>query len=227
MCKRKIFILYTTYFDCMNCRNLTGGIQTYITHLISIFIRMDLDVNVIQCGNENFVKEFYWGKLHVIKNLKFKNNILFRYVKKIADELNDIILFADDALITPNNFKYSIGIQHGIAWDKPYHQSFPRWLSEFWVFKKSLLALKKIRLLNYVKYEICVDNNFINWYRALVAYPTVKLWYIPNFTNVPQNFEHYTNYQVQLQPQIIICIKLDFCVFLCVMIKKEEKYETT
>ena len=180
---KKAIILYTVFYDLKNDRVLTGGIQTYISSLIDILRELDYEVIVVQCGNNPREIAFSWGKLQVIANPGWHPRPLLKYAQKIADVGNDLLIFADDALAKKNRFRRSVSIQHGIAWDKPCHRRFPKLLSDIWVFKKSILGYKKIRALHCAKAVVCVDNNFINWYRAMVAYPSVKLKFIPNFAS--------------------------------------------
>lgn len=181
---KNVYFIYTLFYNFESQRNYSGGIQTYIENLIKVFSKKGYLCHVIQCDDREEKLDMEWGKLHVINNPQRNPKVLCSYVEKCVDQENDIVVFADDDLIVKNKIKKTIGIQHGIAWDKPYHTNFPTWLSELWIFKKTLLSYKKIHALHQVKVEVCVDNNFINWYRALVAYPTVKLVSIPNFTAI-------------------------------------------
>lgn len=45
---------------------------------------------------------------------------------------------------------------------------------------------RTIKRLSNISEVVCVDYNFINWYRSLVAYPRVKMTVIPNFCELPQ-----------------------------------------
>ena len=50
---------------------------------------------------------------------------------------------------------------------------------------KCFLAWKTVLRLKKVDYLVCVDNNFINWHRAITPSPQVRHIFIPNFTTIP------------------------------------------
>lgn len=185
-CKPTICFLYTRYYDFGKSKVITGGIQTYITNLLSIFTEAGYPCIVVQCGAQK--QEVSMPNVHIYEmaNPQRDKKSLFRFALNMIDTEKDIVIFADDDIAVKNCLKRTIGIQHGIAWDKPYHTNFSKTMSELWVFKKAFLAYQKVKTARTVRIEVCVDNNFINWYRSMVAYPTTKLISIPNFTKVEE-----------------------------------------
>ena len=45
---------------------------------------------------------------------------------------------------------------------------------------------------------VCVDHNFVNWYRAVVPFPQTNFTVIPNFTDIPEEKEFVDNEDVRI-----------------------------
>ena len=82
--------------------------------------------------------------------------------------------------------KNSLSIQHGIGWDLPVS-----YMTQKQYYKKGFGAiLKKLQVNFYgflnsrhANYLVCVDYNFINWYRTVFPYHLPEtITVIPNFT---------------------------------------------
>lgn len=91
-----------------------------------------------------------------------KKRALAKWVGKHASKKNDIVIFATNSYtVNMPSFK-TIAIQHGVSWDNPKKESSKR--RQFWA---SLANHRKH--LSYVKANtklVCVDHNFVNWYRT-------------------------------------------------------------
>lgn len=182
-----IHIIYQNYLTRDGKSLSIGGIQTYITNLSQLFINRGYKVYIYQQANFNFEKEY--GGATVIGCRCFgKNTKLCKCLYSCAKErikFDDLLIFGDDCFIVNNKCCKSISLQHGIFWDKPQHIDCSKtfFLMEFVL--KSYRAWKLINRVKKVDQLICVDYNFVNWYRALVAYPQIKLKVIPNFSQIP------------------------------------------
>ena len=95
------------------------------------------------------------------------------------DEL--VIYDSDDRISISPIFNNSIALQHGITWDMPNTK------------KRSLIrtllgcALRDfliLRRLTKVSMLVCVDCNFVNWYRTIIRNNRVNLKVIPNYTRI-------------------------------------------
>ena len=98
---------------------------------------------------------------------------------------DDLIIFATDTLSCKNKFRHCIAIQHGIAFDGTscYH------VSEVTNIKSMLKSMVRA-MLKYHRYKnistlVCVDYNFLNWYRTQVAHIDAECYVIPNFSHIP------------------------------------------
>lgn len=185
----KVFIIYTSFFKQDGQELNIGGIETYIQNLIPIFNALGYETIVIQKANFDFEKEYEKTKVIGVqcKNKKYQND-LYKKCRSLIDAENDILLFANDLLNVKNDVKKSISIQHGIYWDKPtfssnklYHITLINFL------KKAKGSYKIIKWTTLTKRIVCVDYNYLNWYRSVYAYkePNKKITPILNFTNIP------------------------------------------
>lgn len=96
------------------------------------------------------------------------------------------IIYASNELATPIGRMRSVGIQHGVWWDGRYG----------WV-KLRLTERQQFACVRRTGRTICVDTNFINWYRARFSdrADAAKLTYIPNYADAalfgdPPPFTH-------------------------------------
>lgn len=188
--KKKAFILYQKYLTEDGSKLTIGGIQTYIYSLSQLLIKQGFEVNIYQCAQINFIKEKDGMVIHgidVSKEKKQKNTKkkLFNECMKSFNNERDTLIFACESMIVKNHIKDSIAIQHGINWDVKSHEKFSSLINRWFLFRKALTANKIIKRIHYVNKLICVDYNFVNWYRSQVAYEDLDLQVIPNYSEIP------------------------------------------
>ena len=97
---------------------------------------------------------------------------MFDYCKKLDV---DIACYLILEIGWPKCFENSFAIQHGIHWDNPYLKKDK--LIPKYIYPKAIKNFKKV---------ICVDTNFINWYRERnknYFASADKLVYIPNYAD--------------------------------------------
>ncbi len=182
-----IHIIYQNYLTRDGLSLSIGGIQTYITNLSQLLTSYGHSVFVYQQADVDFEKNY--NNIVVIgRRYSGTNTKLYRYLYAYAKERihqNDLLIFGDDCFIVTNKCCKSISLQHGIFWDKPQRMGCSKtaFLLDFAL--KSYRAWKLVNRIKKVDQLICVDYNFVNWYRALVAYPQIKLKVIPNFSQIP------------------------------------------
>ncbi len=182
-----IHIIYPNYFTRDGKSLSIGGIQTYITNLSRLLTARGYGVFVYQRADLNFEKQ-YNGTTVIGRRYVGNEAKLSRYLYSCAKEnirRDDLLIFGDDCYIVENRLCKSISLQHGIFWDKPQRVgcSKPIFLMDF--ILKSYRAWKLVNRIKKADQLICVDYNFVNWYRAQVAYPQMKLKVIPNFSQIP------------------------------------------
>lgn len=186
-------IFYSQYLDNTRERVTIGGVQTYITNLISVLGELSIDVFLYQCADEDFSIDWNCIKVYGVKYQSEKGPDigarLFACCKQYADPHKDLIIFATDTLITECAGYKTIAIQHGIFWDIPkqrYNSKIKYFLD---YINKARRAWNTISRCSIVDSLVCVDYNFINWYRAIVPFTRVNLYAIPNFTAIPKRIE--------------------------------------
>lgn len=186
---RKIIAIYNNFFTADGLKESVGGIQTYLRNLLPYFAELGYDVELHQMADLKFCKEYYGVKVfgHIIseKKIKQQDKELYELATSGSNYSKDLLLFATSTNIAKNNFLHSLAIQHGITWDVPKHLKYSHRRNLFQIFLKAINAYCTVADMDKVKNLVCVDYNYVNWYRTQVAYPDVKTYTIPNFTKVP------------------------------------------
>ncbi len=180
----RAFIIYSQFFDRNGEEIRIGGIETYIYNLCKLFFSIDVTPIVYQFANKEFVRTYHdikvVGVKAVSKNYKKNSRILAKKIQSIFNDERDIIIFASEEFVVPFRAKKVIAIQHGISWDIPNTAHF-----FFNYLRNAMRALVEYRRLRKCSHVVCVDYNFLNWYRAVFRkYDSKKFYAIPNFCNV-------------------------------------------
>lgn len=180
-----INIFYGVFYSTDGKAPTIGGIQTYIQTLSRFFSGLGYHVNIFQKGDTDFhVKEDYadiWG-VHLAKREK-----AYVVTEKLIEKSRHIVegksinILATDHIIPKIKVENSIVIQHGISWDIPREDGASLLRGFLGKVKNSF---HRIFSLKYVDNIVCVDYNYLNWYRALTGHPTVYPYVIPNFTTI-------------------------------------------
>lgn len=180
------YIIYEKYYDFINNRVLSGGIQTYLTELIPIIKSYGYLCYIYQMDTVNRDIELKDVKVFSIKtnfqkSYRCNSKKLLKCFESEYNDSVDLLLFATDTLICKNKASKSIAIQHGICWDTPCHTEFSPKLNSLYLYRKIKSSFRTVYYLSYAKKVVCVDYNFPNWYRAISAYEATPLTVIPNF----------------------------------------------
>ena len=173
-----VHIIYHKYLLDDGTTVSVGGIQTYISALADIISQNGHHVFIHQTAKKAF--SLALGRVQVVGHTE--PDLSNAVIQTLSAE--DIVLFATEDLIVPCPCR-SIAIQHGIAWDKPSRTGSPRWVNRLFILKRAWQGYVRIRKLSLVDLLVCVDYNFINWYKTQVGYPEVRYQVIPNFTQIP------------------------------------------
>ena len=171
----KLIIIYWRYYEFDGTARFLGGIETYLFHLTKVANNQGFETLIYQCAVKEFIiKEDYCTitgiktpdvKVDKVYNLKF---ILNRIIRTLNKE-KDIVLFGNYSWSMNLKDFITISIQHGVAWDLPI--SFltqKKYLTKGLGEKVKRYTLRHNALFNFrqAKYKICVDYNFLNWYRT-------------------------------------------------------------
>ena len=182
-------IIYYNYLNPDGDGMSIGGIQTYITNLIPVLRRCGYDVTIYQRSLKDFHKNMDTFDVY---GIGLQNNYGPQVTKALLDAAlphidlsNDLLLYGCETCITRTVPCRTIAIQHGIFWDVPLAKKLSKMQYLRKYIRKSFIAWKTIRRVSKVDHLVCVDNNFINWHRAITPYPEVKHIFIPNFTAIP------------------------------------------
>lgn len=196
----KIHIIYPNYLAKDGNGMSVGGIQTYLSNLIDIIKSKGLQVMLYQTANSDFERDIEGLKVYAYK-LNNSDNVPVELYKRCRQYLNedDVIIFGTDFQIIKTNCKRVIGIQHGISWDIPT----PEIGSSRFAYLKSFCrkALNSWRRINYIKNAnkiVCVDHNYVNWYRSIVPYSQTSFTVIPNFTAIPAERDYKDKDEIKI-----------------------------
>ncbi len=182
-----IHIIYDNYLKPDGSEMSIGGIQTYIFELQKIIRDLGNSVTIHQRSDIAFEKNF---DECVVKGYPLQVNRRMRgqlisLSLGCIDQSKDLVIFGCETNAVRELRCKTIGIQHGISWDKQ-GKSTESNFGDFKVFvKKAIKAFLTTSRIKNVDTLVCVDYNFVNWYRALVDSPRVNLTVIPNFCKVP------------------------------------------
>lgn len=182
-------IIYYNYLNPDGSGMSIGGIQTYITNLIPVLQHCGYDVTIYQRSLKDFHQELDAYDVYGVEHQDSFGQHVAKALLDVAlphiDMANDLLLYGCETCITRTVPCRTIAIQHGIFWDVPLAKKLSKiqYLRKY--IRKSFIAWKTIRRVSKVDHLVCVDNNFINWHRAITPYPEVKHIFIPNFTAIP------------------------------------------
>lgn len=164
------FLIYRNFYDPEQQKIMLGGIENYLLNLARLLSSKGERCVVVQTAKHDFTHRFENFEIVGVNCKGFHGNrkkiALFNKVKSLANPATDTVIFGTDSYFIANDFKKSIAIQHGVSWDKPssghglWHH-FKRFISH----QKYLNYLKNCRNL------VCVDHNFVNWYRTYQSFP--------------------------------------------------------
>lgn len=186
-----VHIIFDLFLTKDGSRKSIGGVETYISNLCNVILKSGFQVSVYQLSNQEFVKNIdgvqVFGYPFPGDNKRGKR--LLEKCREKFDVEKDLLIFGNDLIACPAKGLRSITIQHGIFWDIPRNTC----TSELKYFAKFVLTcLETWSFIQHVSYSqklICVDYNFVNWYRAVTPFPKVDMKVIPNFTQIAPAFE--------------------------------------
>ncbi|WP_153915102.1 glycosyltransferase family 4 protein [Shewanella sp. TC10] len=208
---KSIYIIYRAMFDEQGSVTVIGGIENYILSLIETFHAQGWKTHIVQPAKTAFTTASETHTIHGIntgwKRGNAKKYALANWVKTQAQD-DDIAIFATDSYaVNIPNIK-TIAIQHGVSWDKPRGSSsrFTQIVSSFANQMKYLSYTDKSDAL------VCVDHNYVNWYRTWLNTDNTKVKVIYNFFHQKILEEALSNkwQPIQLEKSINIIIARRF-----------------
>jgi len=187
----KVGILYHRFLDDEGDERLIGGIQTYILNLANLCKEKQWEPIIFQCSNKEFEKVVEGIKVIGVKrkgkNVSSNISLLYQKACVVMDKFKDIIVFGADHCSIKTGNKRCISIQHGISWDMPTKALRPNamlvdtfiggWFWKLKVIRDAIIAFENC------SNSVCVDYNFLNWYKAVISGDiSGNTWVIPNFS---------------------------------------------
>ncbi len=179
---KRIYIVNTFYLNEELTAPEIGGIQSYITGLSEIILELGFEpvIYQFQFHRKSFVTKYKGIK---VRGIPCSRAGLRKKIQQTIPE-NEIVIFASEQVVCAYK-GYSICLQHGIDWDRPGHFERTGLRNQAVVFQRAVMAFTKIRQMSHADTVVCVDYNFINWYRSHVSHPEMNLTAIPNYTKIP------------------------------------------
>jgi glycosyltransferase involved in cell wall biosynthesis len=183
---RVLDIFYIRFFSENGNKMSIGGIETYIANLINLADKMSIGVRVFQYANHDFETRYKSAIVYGIKREKkdYKKKFESLYSKAVSTRNEGCLyinVIANDTLIPDWKVPNSIVIQHGIGFDSPSEKEESFFLSFMQRARSSYYMLKKFRNIDAA---VCVDNNFISWFRTQTPLRFLKMIPILNFTRI-------------------------------------------
>ena len=172
----KVAILYNKFFDHDGREQVIGGVETYILTLARLCQKIGMETTIYQWSNVPFEKKMKGLNVKGVPvcQLKFKkrNKALFEFAIREIDQNRDILIFgADHKSVSTHNPRH-ISIQHGVSWDLPVQhltqQDVVKYPLASFIIKWRVIRSCKRNFENCYN-TVCVDYNFLNWYRTAVT----------------------------------------------------------
>lgn len=176
-------IIYVRYYKEDGSSLNIGGIESYITQLAKLASSLEIKARVFQYGSHDFFKQTDSADVYAYHKSENKDG---DFLLKKATQMHNpddkwITIIANDTLIPNYHVPNSIVIQHGIGFDSCFGKKEPLLIN---FIKRSYRAYPIIKRIQNVDNVVCVDNNYINWYRTQTSFRDVNLIPILNFTEI-------------------------------------------
>ena len=178
----KIYIINKQYLDTVGEQRSIGGVETYIYNLCRVMIDKGIEPEVYQTSSMSFDKKHEGVLVHGIP--VHPKGLVKAALSHIPQ--NEVVIFANDEVVYGKYDGTIINLQHGIGWDYQKHQyrgELFEILYRLQALKENIRRIKNSKAANYV---VCVDYNYVNWFRTQVNYVKPNFVIIPNFTEIPK-----------------------------------------
>jgi glycosyltransferase involved in cell wall biosynthesis len=183
----KVAFLYYNLYDPNGEHLLIGGIETYLQRLMALADSMGFEPVMFQTAQIPFERRL--GPAVVVgvparkqSTPRQRRALYSAALRRLAR--TDIVVFGADHCSVRSDWKRAVSIQHGVSWDLPSSFATKKaWcLTGFGAqVKKLQLNLRGLRFFDNCQNRVCVDYNFLNWYRATRGEnPRGTVWVIPN-----------------------------------------------
>lgn len=192
------FILLTTSktYDIAEKRPIVGGVQTYIRDLCILAMEKRYHAIIYQLDKEqpDTVTNFDGIEFHIIHKTRKTNQAVFDRIYKSKNNAKALFVVATDQMDIRTKAKNVIVIQHGIAFDNPIETGFWSKSRILLHINKILRCIKNVRRFYWNRNTVCVDYNYLNWFRTLgMVYSEKKVAVIPNYSRTHISQEEFND----------------------------------
>lgn len=200
--KMKIFLVYDQLFDMEGHEITIGGIQSYIQELCLLIQSLGYTPIVLQKSKKNFTRRTFGTDVKGINKKvgTVPNNRTFYNMVDNEVSPSDLVIWMSDQYSKKSRTYKTISIQHGIGFDTEATHSKSRQLLislGFINLYKFLQRWRAIRLFENSDNCVCVDYNFLNWYRTMRRCNNSR-----NIKVIP-NFSRYVDKKVRTEENIV------------------------
>ena len=189
----QVAIMYDGFLDLTGTKWQIGGVETYLWHLARVCTDLGWGVTAYQTAASPFTTSIdqvrVVGVPPVSRHPQIRARRLYNYVRRHVSD-GALLIFGSDHCSVRTDYPKAIAIQHGVTWD----------LAAEYLTLQPLLkhgagaALLKVYLRTRAKRcfencanRVCVDYNFLNWYRTVTSDPPKgRIWVITNFAILPK-----------------------------------------
>ncbi len=170
------YLVAYVFFDHDGNRPTRGGLQRYVHNLVHMLEAGGHDCVILQKSHREWEHK-YAERSRVVgipSSHRWWGNIPFNIKAHRLIPEKAPVIYASMELAAPICRRNSLGIQHGIWWD-----------GEYGFLKVKLTEIQIKYSAKRLKKMICVDTNFINWFRARFFdhSDADKMVYVPNFVD--------------------------------------------
>jgi len=189
----RVAILYHRLFDPVRNQPLIGGIQSYLIALARLCVERDWAPCLYQYSAAGF--ETCLGGIPLVgvgtdaRSVDERIRCVYERALTDVDADRDLVIFGADHCSLRTDRRRAMLIQHGVAWDLPLAAARPDlgWREPL---IGGLVRRRQHRLavqqFENCRFRVCVDYNFLNWYRTQVDTPAPgRVWVIPNACDIP------------------------------------------
>ena len=170
---RKVDILNVNFFDWNGEVLYKGGAERYVYDLALLCQSMEMDVRFLQNANNAFERDFKgFPVVGVPVGTGWNFDILSSTFSGFSKDA-DLLISSPLELSTCLDRRCpAIGINHGIHWDR---------LGNKYNSQPSVNVGQLVSAVMNNSETVCVDTNFINWFRTVDWQLSRSLRYIPNY----------------------------------------------
>ena len=190
--KGNAYIVYDRVLSYDGLDQTIGGIQSYLKSLAVALTEAGWKAIIIQKGHHEFATEISGV---VYKGFPVKGRTLSSIFKQLTENFiasvnqdSDLIIWGSFYNSIPLKDYRTISIQHGISYDRVSDSKLNKFLINLGLGFLIKYGQRRIALTKFLncKYKVCVDYNFLNWYRTFsLRKDDHEIKVIPNFTEIP------------------------------------------